>query len=85
MNNKTFLILGAKWFDKVNGNTYCNARVINGSTGETEFYIGYQYGYGSQYAHEARKLIEQRFGADAKSVDLGCFYIKKADLKDNNF
>lgn len=81
---KTYLILGAKWHDRVNGNTYCNARVINGSTGETEFYIGYQYGYGGQYAHEARKMIAERFG-DCKTVDLGCFYIKKTDLKNNNF
>lgn len=81
----TYLILGAKWHDKTNGNTYCNARVINGSTGETEFYIGYQYGYGEQYEYEARKMVEARYGDNAKTVDLGCFYLKKTDLKNNNF
>ena len=81
----TYLIIGAKWHDRVNGNTYCNARIVNGATGETEFYIGYQYGYGNQYAYEARKAIRERYGEDATSVDLGCFYIPKAKLKANDF
>ena len=81
----TYLILGAKWRDEENNNTYCNARVINGSTGETEFYIGYQYGYDNQYSYEAKKLIEERFGRHVNIVDLGCFKIKKSDLMNDRF
>ncbi len=81
----TYLILGAKWRDKINGNTYCNARIIDGATGDTVGYIGYQYGYGDQYLYEAKKFVRRQFGDDAKAVDIGCFYINKKELKNNNF
>ena len=81
----TYLVLGAKWRDNVNGNTYCNARIINGSTGETEFYIGYQYGYGNQYMYEARQAIRERYGSDAKVVDIGCIKLTHSKIKNNDF
>lgn len=84
---KTYFILGAKWFDKVNGNTYFNARVIDGESGETLFYTGFQYGYGSQYAHEAREQLSKRLGGSYyfNAVDLGSFYMKKREVKNGWF
>jgi len=81
---KNYVVIGAKWFDKVNGNTYCNAKVIETST-NTWFYIGYQYGYGKQYFCEALKKIREKDPECKGAIDGGCFYIKKADLKNDNF
>ena len=49
-------ILGRKWFDKVNGNTYNTAQIlINGITvGKTPF----QYGYGDHYVDLAGDWLE---------------------------
>lgn len=83
---KTYFILGAKWFDKVNGNTYFNARVIDGETGETLFYTGFQYGYGSQYAYEAREQLRKHLGTDEfNAVDIGSFYMRKREVKNGWF
>lgn len=50
-NTKQVTILGKRWFDKVNGNTYHSARIfINGELVHT---IGMTYGYGSQYEQNA--------------------------------
>lgn len=83
---KTYFILGAKWHDKANGNTYFNARVIDGETGETLFYTGFQYGYWSAYVHEAREQLRKRLGTDEfKTVDLGAFYLTKRECKNGWF
>lgn len=83
---KTYFVLGAKWHDKVNGNTYFNAKVYDGETGNCLFYTGYQYGYGSQYAYEARKMLVERVGnEDFKLVDLGALTMKKHDVKNGWF
>ena len=42
----------ARWFDKVNGNTYHSVRVTDNETGKT-LYCQFQYGYGDQYRHTA--------------------------------
>lgn len=83
---KVYFIKGAKWWDKINGNTYCNAKVID-QNGETMFYIGYQYGYGSFYLHEAEKMLKERLRKNAKFkiVDLGAEYIKKRIVRNNEF
>ena len=40
-------IIGRRWFDKVNGNTYCSSQIlINGDTVKT---LGMTYGYGNYY------------------------------------
>lgn len=82
---RDFVVIGAKWFDKVNGNTYCNAKVID--TNGVVFYIGFQYGYGRHYFDEALKRIREKYpNEDIKgAIDGGCFYIKQRDLKNNNF
>lgn len=52
---KTIDVLGKKWFDKVNGNTYFSARIIIDfqMEGEKIYYIPYEYGYGDQYLYTA--------------------------------
>lgn len=80
---KIVYCIGAKWFDKVNGNTYCNTKIIDG---EEIKYLGYEYGYGSYYYYRAVAHFDVIYGAgNYKLIDLGCHYIKKTDLKNDNF
>lgn len=47
MKTKNITIVGRRWFDKVNGNTYCSSRIyINNDLVHT---IGMTYGYGDYY------------------------------------
>jgi len=55
MKMKTLFVLGKRWFDRVNGNTYHSAGLyING-----EFYkkIDCKYGYGDHYLQSAKELL----------------------------
>lgn len=87
---KHFYCIGKKWFDKVNGNTYFNAKVCD-KDGNTIFYTGFQYGYGSQYFSEAKKQLAKIIdpaGYDAENwvlVDFGCTHDLKKVLKNNEF
>lgn len=75
---KTFVVIGAKWFDSVNGNTYHNAKIIDAETQKT-YYCGYQYGYGSQYLTSAKEYIESMLKeTEYILIDAGAFYIKKS-------
>ena len=47
-----FTAHAARWFDKVNGNTYHSVRVTNNNTGEV-LYSQFQYGYGEHYRQTA--------------------------------
>lgn len=82
-NAKTFYVIGAKWFDKLNGNTYCNAKIID-SEGN-RFYSGYTYGYGNYYLHHAENYIKDNLTNNFNIIDCGYFYIKHKDIKNNNF
>jgi hypothetical protein len=42
----------ARWFDKVNGNTYHSVRITDNKTGET-IYCPMEYGYGDHYRQTA--------------------------------
>ncbi|KKK93892.1 hypothetical protein LCGC14_2688340 [marine sediment metagenome] len=55
---KTITVLGRKWWDRPNGNTYNTAQVmVNGVTvGKTE----YCYGYGDYYLQAAGDWLEKR-------------------------
>jgi len=78
---KTYFCIGKKWWDKINGNTYCNAKVIDGN-GKTLFYIGFQYGYGSYYYSESKKQLQNTLGNDNFNlVDLGAEYTLKKTTK----
>jgi hypothetical protein len=54
---RSITVIGRKWFDKVNGNTYCTAQIIiNGKTaGITDF----EYGYGDFYTQAAGVWLER--------------------------
>ena len=80
--SKTVYCVGAKWFDKVNGNTYNNVKVIDGNNIE---YLGYSYGYGSDYYYRAKAHFTAKYGADFQLIDLGAAYYKKRDVKGGNF
>jgi len=61
---KTIDVNCMEWFDKVNGNSYFAGRVtVNfGMPDESTFFMPFQYGYGDQYAQEAKKeLVERGF------------------------
>ena len=55
------IIIGRKWFDKVNGNTYHSASVnvlfTDGS--DKDFTVPFQYGYGDQYQYSAWKALKK--------------------------
>ena len=58
MKNKpvSITILGRKWRDKINGNTYHSARVI--ADGELVAVAPFQYGYGDQWQWSAAAVFE---------------------------
>lgn len=49
-----------EWFDKVNGNSYFSAQItLNfGLKNQETIKIPFQYGYGSQFEHEALKKLQ---------------------------
>lgn len=86
-NEKTtnFLIIGGKWFDKVNGNTYHNAKIIDGTTGKV-YFSGFGYGYGSAYLDSARQYIINILNINNYNIiDGGSFHVKKRDCQNGNF
>ena len=52
-------IVAREWVDRVNGNSYFSAFVtVNfGMPSEANFYLPFQYGYGTQYETEVRKVL----------------------------
>jgi len=59
MKTKTIDVNAKEWFDGKNGNSYFAGTITLNSGTETEetFLIPFQYGYGSQYEQEAKKLL----------------------------
>ena len=60
---KTVDIEAFEHFDKINGNSYFSALVTLNSGLENEeiHAIPFQYGYGSQFEHEAKELLKKLF------------------------
>lgn len=83
---RKFYCRGAKWFDRVNGNTYHNAAIIDSQTGE-EFYIGFAYGYGDHWFYRCKEEIQRRHPRLKKYevVKVSEIYTKKSDCKKGNF
>ena len=78
-------IVGALWFDKVNGNTYHNTKIVDLTTGET-YYTGYSYGYGDSYVYDSYYFIEKKLKIYNYYLrDLGSFYITKTKCKKGLF
>lgn len=61
---KCITVVGRRWFDRVNGNTYCSADVFFDGILVAE--VPFEYGYGSYYRQAAfaelkrKKLIKLR-------------------------
>lgn len=55
---KSITVLGKRWFDKVNGNTYCSSRVF--FDGELVLTVGMEYGYGSFYIQNAAMHLDKK-------------------------
>ena len=53
---RTITIIGKRWFDKVNGNTYHTSQVM--INGVTVHRTPYAYGYGDQYMQSASEWLE---------------------------
>jgi len=49
---KSITLVGRRWFQRLNGNTYHSCEII--VDGVTVHKIDYCYGYGSQYSHNAK-------------------------------
>lgn len=58
---KTIDINAKEWFDKINGNSYFAGTItINyGMKKEETFLMPFQYGYGSSYEQEAKKILTE--------------------------
>jgi len=81
---KTYVVVGGKWFDKVNGNTYHSAKVLDVETKEI-FYTRFCYGYGNAYITSARECIEAWYKGEYNLIDMGSFYLNKREVKYGQF
>lgn len=55
---KSILVIGRRWFDKANGNTYCASKVyVNGRHVITN---DYEYGYGDYYVDAANDALAEQ-------------------------
>lgn len=55
---RSITIIGKRWFDRVNGNTYCSSRVL--INGEEVLRIPWTYGYGSFYEQKAKEVLREK-------------------------
>jgi len=54
---KSITVIGKRWFDKINGNTYHSAQtLVNGKPGPA---VSFRYGYGNQFEWEAEAELER--------------------------
>lgn len=65
MDKLQFTVYGARWFDKVNGNTYHSCRVVRHSDGAV-ICAPLRYGYGNHYQQTALELMVEKGWIDAK-------------------
>ena len=54
-----YICNAAKWFDKVNGNTYHSVRITRCSDGEVIAH-GWTYGYGEAYKQTALEIMRDK-------------------------
>lgn len=52
-----YTVIGKRWFEKVNGNTYHSVSVFK--NGELLGFIPFDYGYGTMYAQNALDIIKK--------------------------
>ena len=54
-NIKTITVIGKRWFDRINGNTYHSVKVYTDN--KLLDSIDFTYGYGDHYIQSATKLL----------------------------
>lgn len=54
---KSITVIGKRWFDKVNGNTYCSSQVY--FDGKLVLKVPFEYGYGSYYIQNAADKLDK--------------------------
>ena len=86
---RIYFLIGAKWFDKVNGNTYYNTKIIVVENNQvvSRTYSGFTYGYGSCYYSEVACELKKQEGENYNQVfvDGGSFYLLKREVKNGWF
>jgi cation transport regulator ChaC len=81
-----FIIVGKKWFDKANGNTYHSARVYDLEK-KVIAVAPYEYGYGDQYIYSAFNALKKAGIIDKLTIGHDEYYAtahencKKAEIK----
>lgn len=55
-DEKRFVVIGRRWFEKTNGNTYHSVSLINARTGANITRNTFTYGYGDQFIHSAKEM-----------------------------
>lgn len=83
-----FLIKGAKWWDKINGNTY-NSVIVKDLKTNKEYRLPYEYGYGNSFEYRAVQYIEENivnYKLSYTNYNTLCVgYIKQRDCKNWNY
>ena len=79
---KTTFVIGLKWFDKVNGNTYCRPVVfLDDGSRLTD---SYEYGYGDYYMEIAKRICKEN------DIEFNCpphtdKWVKKSELRNEYY
>ena len=82
---KKYVIIGALYFDKLNGNTYHNTKIIDADTGDV-YYTGYKYGYGNAWEDSAENYIKSVLGVNEfKTIRGATLNTTKRKAKEGNF
>ena len=63
---KSITIIGRRWFERTNGNTYHTAEVI--IDGEHAHTTGITYGYGNQYRQTALQWVKENVTQDLDGI-----------------
>ena len=54
---QTFTVIGRRWFDRINGNTYHSAEAF--VNGKLIGRVAFEYGYGDQWQWTAAEILEK--------------------------
>lgn len=54
---KSITVIGKRWFDRANGNTYHSVNVL--VNGASVAFVPFTYGYGEQYVETAAQKLEE--------------------------
>ena len=66
---RSITIIGRRWFDKINGNTYFSA--VGLVNGELKIEINYEYGYGNTYQHRVGNELDRLGYINLKKYEHG--------------